>query len=102
MKRRHVGTSIQAAWSDSLASVRLALDTDPSADRETPARQRPGDRPDRDGVMDAVTTRLDLQRKFASRLTVSRNGTRRTSFGVGLCAGGDATQPDLPPLNRPT
>lgn len=66
-RRRHVGTSIQAAWADSLASVRAALDADPSADRTMILRASAQEiAPSRDGVIDAVTTRLDLPRKHAS------------------------------------
>jgi len=66
-RRRHVGTSIQTAWSDSLASVRTALDADPSADRAILVRASATEiAPTRDGVIDAVTSRLDLSRKHAS------------------------------------
>ena len=66
-RRRHVGTSIQAAWSDSLASVRQALDADPSADRAKLLRASAQEiAPTRDGVIDVVTSRLDLPRKSAS------------------------------------
>lgn len=33
-RRRHVGTSIQEAWTTSLEGIRAALDADPSADFE--------------------------------------------------------------------
>jgi hypothetical protein len=52
-RRRHVGASIQDAWTDSLASVRAALDADPSLDRAILLRasaQEIG--PTRDGVID--------------------------------------------------
>ena len=66
-RRRHVGTSIQEAWTDSLASVRVALDADPSTDRARLLRASAQEiAPTRDGVIDAVTTRLDLPRKHAS------------------------------------
>jgi hypothetical protein len=62
-----VGTSIQEAWSDSLASVRAALDADPSADRTMILRASAQEiAQTRDGVIDAVTSRLDLPRKHAS------------------------------------
>lgn len=35
-RRRHVGTSIQEAWTTSLDGIREALDADPSADRTVP------------------------------------------------------------------
>ncbi|MGE3844995.1 MAG: hypothetical protein AB7I50_25810, partial [Vicinamibacterales bacterium] len=63
----HVGTSIQEAWTDSLASVRVALDADPSADRARLLRASAQEiAPTRDGVIDVVTSRLDLPRKHAS------------------------------------
>src|SRR5687768_9937378 len=66
-RRRHVGTSIQEAWTDSLASVRVALDADPSADRAMLLRASAQEiAPTRDGVIDVVTSRLDLPRKHAS------------------------------------
>ena len=55
-RRRHVGTSIQDAWTHSLASVRAALDADPSADRAMLLRASAQEiAPTRDGVIDAVT-----------------------------------------------
>jgi hypothetical protein len=66
-RRRHVGTSIQEAWTDSLASVRVALDADPSPDRARLLRASAQEiAANRDEVIDAVTTRLDLPRKHAS------------------------------------
>ena len=66
-RRRHVGTSIQEAWTDSLASVRVALDADPADDRAMLLRASAQEiAPTRDGVIDAVTKRLDLPRKHAS------------------------------------
>src|SRR6187397_1867355 len=65
-RRRHVGTSIQDAWTDSLASVRAALDADPSADRAMLLRASAQEiATTRDGVIETVTTRLDLPRKHA-------------------------------------
>jgi hypothetical protein len=62
-----VGASIQDAWTDSLATVRAALDADPSADRAMILRASAQDiATHRDGVLDVVTTRLDLPRKHAS------------------------------------
>ena len=60
-RRRHVGTSIQDAWSSSLASVRTALDADPADDRATLLRATTQEiASTRDGVLDAVMQRLDL------------------------------------------
>ena len=66
-KRRHVGASIQDAWSSSLASVREALDADSIDDRAMLLRATTREiAPTRDGVLDAVTLRLDLPRKHAA------------------------------------
>ena len=66
-RRRHVGTSIQDAWNSSLAGVHEALDADPAHDRAMLLRASAQEiAPTRDGVIDAVTTRLDLPRKHAS------------------------------------
>jgi hypothetical protein len=66
-RRRHVGASIQEAWTTSLNDVRTALDADTAADRTVILRaiaQELG--PTRDAVVDAVTTRLDLSQKQAA------------------------------------
>jgi hypothetical protein len=66
-RRRHVGASIQEAWTNSLANVRAALDADPSADRTVLLRatsQELG--PTRDAVLDAAVQRLDPSRKQAA------------------------------------
>ena len=66
-RRRHVGTSIQDAWSSSLVSVRTALDADPADDRAMLLRATSQEiAPTRDGVLDAVTQRLDLPQKSAA------------------------------------
>ena len=66
-RRRHVGTSIQDAWSSSLASVHTALDADPADDRAMLLRATSQEiAPTRDGVLDAVTQRLDLPQKSAA------------------------------------
>ena len=66
-KRRHVGASIQDAWSSSLASVREALAADSIDDRAMLLRATTREiAPTRDGVLDAVTLRLDLPRKHAA------------------------------------
>jgi hypothetical protein len=66
-RRRHVGTSIQDAWTDSLASVRAALDADPSADRAVLLRSTTQELgPTRDAVIEAVVQRLDLSQKHAA------------------------------------
>jgi hypothetical protein len=66
-RRRHVGTSIQDAWSSSLASVRTALDADPAEDRAILLRATSQEiAPTRDGVLDLVTQRLDLPQKQAA------------------------------------
>jgi hypothetical protein len=65
-RRRHVGASIHAAWTDSLESVRTALDASMADDRTLLLRattQELG--PTRDAVLDTVTTRVELSRKQA-------------------------------------
>ena len=66
-RRRHVGASIQQAWTTSLNDVQSALDADTAADRTVILRsiaQELG--PTRDAVLDAVATRLDLSQKQAA------------------------------------
>jgi hypothetical protein len=66
-RRRHVGASIQDAWTTSLNEVRAALDADTAADRTLLLRsitQELG--PSRETVLDAVATRLDLSQKQAA------------------------------------
>ncbi len=65
-RRRHVGASIQDAWTSSLERVRAALDADPTADRTVLLRataQELGST--REAVLDSVVQRLDLSRKLA-------------------------------------
>src|SRR4029450_7680325 len=66
-RRRHVGASIQEAWTESLKSVRDALDANLDDDRATLLRATThvlG--ATREDVLDAVTTRLELARKKAA------------------------------------
>ena len=66
-RRRHVGTSIQGAWNSSLASVHQALDADPADDRAMLLRATTQEiASTRDGVIDAVTQRLDVPLKPAA------------------------------------
>jgi hypothetical protein len=66
-RRRHVGTTIQDAWTHSLAGVRQALDADTSADRAMVLRAATTElAATRDDVIQAVTTRLELPRKAAT------------------------------------
>jgi hypothetical protein len=66
-RRRHVGTAIQDAWTNSLANVRAALDADPSADRAMLLRASAKEiGSTRDEVIETVTTRLDLPQKAAA------------------------------------
>src|SRR6478609_3859260 len=66
-RRRHIGTSIQEAWSRSLKSAHEALDADPADDRAMLLRATAREiAPTRDGVLDAVTQRLDLPQKSAA------------------------------------
>ena len=66
-RRRHVGASIQEAWSTSLDEVRAALDANTAADGSMILRatsQEIG--PTQDAVIDAVVQRLDLSQKQAA------------------------------------
>src|SRR5918997_1093798 len=66
-RRRHVGASIQEAWTASLDSVRTALDADPAHDRLVLLRatsQEVG--PTRDAVIDTAVQRLELSQKQAT------------------------------------
>ncbi len=66
-RRRHIGASIQDAWHESLTNVRAALDADPADDRAMLLRARTQEiAPTRDGVLYAVTQRLDLPQKSAA------------------------------------
>jgi hypothetical protein len=65
-RRRHVGASIQDAWTTSLNDVRAALDADTADDRTKLLRataQELG--PTRDAVLDTAVERLDLSQKQA-------------------------------------
>jgi hypothetical protein len=66
-RRRHVGASIQDAWTTSLDGVRAALDADTANDRTVvlrATRQELG--ATRDAVLEAVVQRLDLSQKHAA------------------------------------
>ncbi len=66
-RRRHVGASIQDAWTTSLDGVRAALDADTASDRTVvlrATRQELG--ANRDAVLEAVVQRLDLSQKQAA------------------------------------
>ena len=66
-RRRHVGASIQEAWTTSLDQVRAGLDADPALDRTVILRavtQELG--PTREAVLEAVMQRLDLSQKHAA------------------------------------
>ena len=66
-RRRHVGASIQDAWTTSLESVRGVLDADVAHDRLVLLRatsQELG--PTRDAVVDAAVQRLELSQKQAA------------------------------------
>jgi hypothetical protein len=66
-RRRHVGASIQEAWTTSLDSVRATLDADPAHDRLVLLRatsQELG--PTREAVVDAAVQRLELSQKQAA------------------------------------
>jgi hypothetical protein len=66
-RRRHVGASIQDAWTTSLDGVRAALDADTDSDRTVvlrATRQELG--ASRHAVLEAVVQRLDLSQKQAA------------------------------------
>src|SRR2546427_11161044 len=66
-RRRHVGASIQEAWTTSLDAVRSSLDADSADDRAMLLRatsQELG--PTREAVLDAAVQRLDLSQKHAA------------------------------------
>jgi hypothetical protein len=66
-RRRHVGASIQDAWTSSLEGVRVALDADTARDRSillgTTTRELGATR---DAVIDAALRRIDLSQKQAA------------------------------------
>ena len=66
-RRRHMGASIQDAWTASLDGVRATLDADTADDRTVvlrATRQELG--ADRDAVLETVVQRLDLSQKQAA------------------------------------
>src|ERR1700704_6379700 len=66
-RRRHVGASIQTAWTTSLDGVRAALDADTERDRSMLLRsttQELGDT--RDAVLNTAVQRLELSQKQAA------------------------------------
>ena len=65
-RRRHVGASIQDAWTTSLNDVRAALDADTAGDRTKILRATAQDLgPTRDAVLETAVQRLDLSQKQA-------------------------------------
>jgi len=84
-RRRHVGASIQEAWSTSLNEVQASLDADTAADRTVILRaitQELG--PTRDAVLNAVAQRLDLSQKQAAeayRLAEQHESNPRSIWG---------------------
>src|SRR2546428_522025 len=66
-RRRHVGASIQEAWTTSLDAVRTALDADTTAERTLITRSMTLEiGATRDAVLDAVVQRLDVSQKQAA------------------------------------
>jgi hypothetical protein len=66
-RRRHIGASIHEAWTDSLRSVRAALDANLADDRTMIHRATTHELgASREEVLDAVTTRLELSRRQAA------------------------------------
>ena len=65
-RRRHIGTSIQEAWSNSLLRARAALDADTTADKEMVVRATTTELgASRDEVIEAAVRRLELPTKSA-------------------------------------
>jgi hypothetical protein len=67
-RRRHVGASIQEAWTTSLDNVRASLDADSVSERaviQRAATQELGST--RETVLEAVVQRLDLSQKHAAQ-----------------------------------
>ena len=65
-RRRHIGASIQEAWTSSLNDVRVALDADTADDQTRILRamsQELG--PTRDAVLETAVQRLDVSQKQA-------------------------------------
>jgi len=66
-RRRHVGASIQDAWTTSLDGVRAALDADTASDRTMLLRATSHELgANREAVIEAVVQRLDLSQKQAA------------------------------------
>ena len=66
-RRRHIGASIQTAWTSSLDGVRAALDADTANDRAMVLRATSQEvRPTRDAVIDAAVSRLEVSQKQAA------------------------------------
>jgi hypothetical protein len=66
-RRRHVGASIQEAWTTSLDNVRAALDADASSDHTVLLRATTHELgPTREAVLEAVVQRLELSQKQAA------------------------------------
>ena len=66
-RRRHIGASIEEAWSTSLDSVRSALDADTANDRAVLQRAIAHEiGPSKDAVIDAVVQRLEVSQKQAA------------------------------------
>ena len=92
-RRRHVGASIQDAWTTSLDAVRAALDADPSADRTLLLRSTTQELgPTRDAVLDAVVQRLELSQKQAAEAYPGGTARDESPICLGLRAGTDKAQ----------
>ena len=67
-RRRHIGASIQDAWSDSLIRARAALDADTTTDRTMVARATTTELgSSREEVVQAAVQKLELPTKSASQ-----------------------------------
>ena len=88
-RRRHMGASIQDAWTASLDGVRAALDADTANDRTVvlrATRQELG--ANRDAVLETVVQRLDLsQKQAAEAYTVAEQYERNPRSVWGYAQG---------------
>jgi hypothetical protein len=92
-RRRHVGASIQEAWTTSLDAVRASLDADSADDRAMLLRatsQELG--PTREAVLDALPSDSTCRKK--RRGSIRARGTVRdeSSLRLGLRAGPDSLE----------
>jgi hypothetical protein len=82
-RRRHVGASIQEAWTTSLDTVRATLDADPVSERTVILRaitQELGET--REAVLEAVVQRVDISQKQAAEAYIVAEQTESNPRSV--------------------